>query len=78
MDTLRRLLERARAVGRRIQAAALTALLFLLYVFGLGAARLHASLFHRRLLRPAPPSPTSYWLPATGFGLSEEERRSQS
>ncbi|MBN1334750.1 MAG: hypothetical protein JXB39_02185 [Deltaproteobacteria bacterium] len=58
---LRRLRDRVRAVGRRVQAAALQVLLVLLYALGFGTAHLWARLFHRRLLAgPAPEAP-SFW-----------------
>ncbi len=58
---LRRLVERARAAGRRVQAAAVQILLVVLYIAGFGTVRLWAWLFHRHLLSgPALDSP-SFW-----------------
>lgn len=55
-------------VGTAVQTTVLTVLLFSLYVLGMGATRLFASMFGRRYLalyssEPAP----SYWQDAEGY-----------
>lgn len=79
---LRLLINRLKAAGRRVQALALRVLLVLLYLVGFGITRLYMTLFRRDLLgfveRGGGAAGASLWLPAKGYGLAPEERRSQS
>jgi len=67
-----------KAVGRRVQAVVVTVNLYLLYVFGIGSARLYARLFHRRLLQSRQDPAGSYWreLPPVTFDRNESLRQS--
>jgi hypothetical protein len=62
MNLLRRIWNRLKAVGRRVQAAAIVFGLWWLYWLGLGATRLLVRLVRPALLDdPAPPG--SFWQP---------------
>ena len=50
MKLYTRIKERVKAFGRRVQAAVVHVSLFLLYFFGIGAAKIWAKMFHRHLL----------------------------
>lgn len=60
MDALRRLWQRLKARGRRVQAAAVVAGLWVMYWVGLGTTRLLATVFRPDLLSGSPEAP-SYW-----------------
>jgi hypothetical protein len=58
---LRRIIDRVKAIGRRVQAAAVVAGLWLLYWLGFGAVRAVVAVFRRDLL--AEPSDDALWQP---------------
>jgi len=77
-NPLRRLVDGVRAVGRRVQAAALQFLLVVLYAVGFGAVRLWLAAFQRRVLAgPAPDAP-SFWRPSEARTFDPATSRRQS
>ena len=66
------------AFGRRVQARVVHYALLLLYVFGIGAARLWAALFHRKLLQPPTENQDSLWLEVKMPEFNEIESLKQS
>lgn len=70
---------RAQQLGRAVQHVVVTALLFVLYVFGVGATRLLVALAARRYLRMYTTGPVqdSYWLEAEGYELDPERLHGQ-
>ena len=71
LRTYRAIRDRTRAVGRWLQARLLVVSLVLIYLLGLGLARLYASVFRRELLASARPE-DSPWLPAEDYGFDPE------
>jgi hypothetical protein len=75
---MKNLIARIRRFGRRVQAVALRAALWLVYLVVLGVTRLWAALFHRALLAAAPADAPSYWITAEGYATDPAERGRQS
>lgn len=90
MELYTRIKERVKAFGRHVQAAVVHASLFFLYVFGIGAAKIWATMFHRHLLNAPSEAKTpseaetrseaeiTYWLRPAGHYFDEEESLRQS
>jgi hypothetical protein len=77
MNLLRRIWNRLKAAGRRVQAAAVVVGLWWLYWFGLGATRLLVRLVRPALLTdPAPDG--SFWqpIPAGDAAYTQLDRQS--
>jgi len=62
METLKAIYRRIKAVGRRVQARAIIAGLWLLYWLGFGPVKLLMALFRRDLLAAGDPDAPSFWL----------------
>ena len=62
-------------VGRAVQRAVLSVLLFLLYYIGFGLTRLTAMAFARRYLKmfEGPSDAETYWLDAEGYKPDDRE-----
>lgn len=63
LERFRRIIDRMKAFGRRLQAAAVGAGLWGIYWLGLGAVRLFLMIFQRKLLHGPTTTTGSYWLP---------------
>ncbi len=74
-----RLVFRARQLGRGVQTAVVTVLLFVLYGVGIGLTRLLVAVAARRHLQQYAmgPSKESYWLDAEGYELDERRLHGQ-
>ena len=73
-----RLLDRVRAIGRRVQARALQVLLVVLYAAGFGAVRLWLALFQRRVLAGPDPHAATFWRPVEPRAFDPAASRRQS
>lgn len=75
---LRRVINRLKAFGRRVQGRLVTAGLAVLYLFGFGVTKLWVSVFHRRRLTHRPRSEGTYWVEASGhaFDVNAGDRQS--
>lgn len=78
METLKAIYARIKAVGRRVQARAVIAGLWLLYWLGFGPVRLLMVLFRNDRLRDVPADAPSFWLevPADDYDLDHLSHQS--
>ena len=78
LDRIKAIYARIKAVGRRVQARAVVAGLAVLYLTGMGVAKLHLLVFRRSLLRPPPADADSFWLPSSvgSYPLDKSLRQS--
>jgi hypothetical protein len=65
MERLKAIFERIKAVGRRVQARAVIAGLWLLYRLGFGPVKLLMAVFRPELLEEGDPDAPSFWIEAS-------------
>ncbi len=75
-ELFRRVKERVRALGRRVQHAVVRGSLYLLYFLGIGSAHAWLRLFRRRLLPTF--GETDLWRPADARDFDEQDSQRQS
>ncbi len=75
-ELYRRVKHRARAVGRRVQAAVVRWTLYVVYFAGIGSVHLWVRACHRHLLEPPGKQPS--WEPSCARGFDESDSQRQS